>query len=1522
MKIGNFVSRLALLGLGYGILPLSAQVPVASPASIALSTPAFSTTAVSQALSVTGAPEQNWRVQAIGGWLRFIVTPTCPGSVNDCTTLNTGTTSITILADPTGLPAYLYTGSINISYPGGAISIPVSLNVGGGANSSVLTANPTSLTFAAAPSGGSQSQNLAIAGSAVSFTTSSNAAWLTTNLGGSTASAPSNVTVTANPAGLVAGAYPGTLTFTPAGGGTATTVAVTLNVTVAQQLVVNPTSVAFSTASGLAPVPVSIGVASGPQVPFTATISYPGLAALGWLTISAASGQTGTNLILSTTGAPNLAAGSYAATVTISSPGLTPVAIPVTLNTSGNSSGSPRLVVDVSPIALNVQPSSVVSRTFSVSTSTGSAIPYNVTFTYTSPQNPAVNWLSLTFASGTTPSGVTVSASPGSLPPGTYTANLFVSSTTAGFTALNIPVSMTVSTAQVVTYSPTSLIFAYTNGGAVVSTQNIVVGLTPSSPALQASVTVVPDVGGQSWLSAVLSSSTAGSITPGAQLSVSANAAGLASGTYTGRVQLSTPFASNPFIQIPVIFTVSGVASGGGPAVLFSPSQLSFTSSVNGSASDQSLAVTTNGVSVPYSLSANVPWITVLNGNGNTPSTATVRVVPTGLSAGTYVGIVTLNAPGAANNGAAVTVSLVISSGSGQPLVLNPISLGFVAPLNGTPPLPRSVSVASSGSSAITYTVTSNQSWLQGIATTDSTPGFINVYVNPAGLSTGTYLGNLTVFSSGFSFNLPVTLEITSGPLLRLSQQSVTFNYQSGLALPSPQTILLNASTGATLATTISAITSSGGNWLVAAPGSVQTPGAFALSLVSNIVASLAPGTYLGTVTVNAPGATSLGSIINVTLNVSNTALLTMSTAPVTFNAEVNRNPPPAQTRQITSTSGVLAVATSATTNTGAGWLSASVSSGTTPSVVTISVSPAGLSAGVYTGSVTVSSGSSGTLSSNALVIPVTLNVSALLSLNTDRSELIFSGSSSASPQTIQVNSTSGNIGFGVSASVSNSTVNWLTATAAAGFTPSSVTVTANPALLGDGTYFGLVTITPLTAGSSPVLIPVTLIVNRGTALQVSPTNLSFTYIRGAALPPLQLVQVSQQPFTFTVQTAGGGNWLNVNQTNNTLQVAINSGVTALATGNYTATITLFENSSQTGVTVTVNLAVVAQNLLVVSPNAINLSGRLGQGNPPAQTVQVTSLVPGIPLSFNVTSDAPWLSAIPLSGTTPASLTIAVNAAALPSGINIHVGRLTLVPLAGGQTTTITVSFLVEASAAPVITAFANSATFQPGPLSAGMLFTIIGTDLGPAQAVSGNVVNGRFTTSLSGVRVLFDGIAAPVLYASSTQINAAVPYQLFGRAFTQMTVEYNGVSSTALAPRIADTAPGIFTIDGTRAAALNQDGTINGPGNGPGNPAQAGTVVVLYTTGEGQTSPGGIDGELVPSNNLKKPLAAVRVRVNGADVPAANIFYAGSAPGLVAGLMQINFRLPANTPANLATPVEVFVGSGQSPAGTTIAVR
>jgi uncharacterized protein (TIGR03437 family) len=1540
LKLSCLSSCIAWLTLGVATLPLCAQAPTANPPSISLSAPINSTTAVTQTLTLTGVPSELWQIQAVGGfWLRF-TSATCPGSVVSCTSTNplSGSTTITVVADPTtiNMISHLYAGQITVSYPGGVLTIPVNFTIGGSSNAGVLTASPTSLTFATSPSG-IPPQVVSITatgggGNTIFFNAATNVPWLTTNLGTGATFAPSNVTVTANATGLSAGTHSGTVTFTPTGGGTPINVAVTLNTGAAQQLVTNPTAVSFSGlpgGSGLTPVPVAISVSSGANVPYTASISYPGLAAQNWLGLSTTSGQTGTSLTLSTTGnVANLPAGTYAATVTIASPGLTPVYLPVSLTLSTSSTPTtPRLISDVSSLAISVPPTAQASRTFLVSTSTGVGVPYTVAQQYTS---PAVDWLSLSGASGTTSANVTVTVNPGFLPAGTYTANLLVSTTTPGFTPLSIPVTMTVTTGQVITFTPSSLGFSYTGSGAISAVQNVQLGLAPVSPAQPATVTATPDVPGQTWLTAVLLSSTPGSVTNGSQIAVTMNAAGLPNGTYTGKVQLSVPAVSNPLIQIPVTLTVSGTTSG--TTVLFSPSQLNFSAAINTSPADQNLTVTTNtAAAIPYGLSANVPWITfVNNGAGTTPNSAIVRVNTAGLGAGTHNGNITLNAPGASNNGAVVPVVLTLS-GTNVPLVLSPTSLSFIAQANGGPPPPLPVWITSTGA-ALPYSVTSNQPWLQAIAATAMTPGSLAVYVNPGGLAPGIYSGTLTVSSTGLTLTIPVTLEITSGPLLRLSQQSVTYNYQTGQALPSPRTILINASSGAALAATVSVATASGGNWLSATPATVQTPGGFALGLLSNVVSALPAGNYAGTVTVTAPGpgATTLTSVINVTLNVSASSLLSMSTAPAAFNAEVNGNPPPAQARQITATGGGLNLLSSVSTSSGSGWLTASLNSNTTPATLTISASPFGLSTGVYSGNVTISSGGSGTVTigANALVIPVTLTVGSVVTLNVDKSELLFTGATSAAPQTIQVSSTSGNSSFNVTASSGSSAVSWLTVAAASGVTPATISVTANPGVLTDGTYSGSITITPLTAGSTPVRIPVTLVVNRGTAIQLTPSVLNFTFVRGGSLPAQQSIQVTSQqpiPFSFSsaIQTPAGVNWLAVAQagaqTNGSLQVALTSAASTLPVGSYTATITVFDLTAQTSVPVTVNLSVVspASSVLVATPNALTFNGRVGGPVTPAtRTVEVTSTIAGAPLAFNVTSDALWLSGTPLSGTTPATITVSVNGAALP-GPNA-VGHLTIVPLVGGQTATITVTFVADPAAAPVIAAFANAATFAPGPLSPGMLFSIFGTNLGPAQAVSGEIVGGRFTTSLSGVRVLFDGIPAPILYASSTQINAAVPYQLFGRAFAQMSVEVNGVSSTQLAPRIADTAPGIFAIPGGQAAALNGDGSLNNAGN----PAAAGSIVVLYVTGEGQTTPGGVDGEVVAATNLKRPLAAVRVRVNGVDIPASDILYAGSAPGLVSGLMQINFRLAADTPANASTPVQVIVGEGQSPVGITIAVR
>ena len=75
-------------------------------------------------------------------------------------------------------------------------------------------------------------------------------------------------------------------------------------------------------------------------------------------------------------------------------------------------------------------------------------------------------------------------------------------------------------------------------------------------------------------------------------------------------------------------------------------------------------------------------------------------------------------------------------------------------------------------------------------------------------------------------------------------------------------------------------------------------------------------------------------------------------------------------------------------------------------------------------------------------------------------------------------------------------------------------------------------------------------------------------------------------------------------------------------------------------------------------------------------------------------------------------------------------------------------------------------------------------------------------------------------------------------------------------------------------------------------------------------TNPSGVDGQ-VTSSVFPKPVLPVTVKINGIN---AEVLYAGAAPTLVAGVLQVNVRIPAGVPDGDAT-VQVSVGSNQSPA-------
>lgn len=184
-------------------------------------------------------------------------------------------------------------------------------------------------------------------------------------------------------------------------------------------------------------------------------------------------------------------------------------------------------------------------------------------------------------------------------------------------------------------------------------------------------------------------------------------------------------------------------------------------------------------------------------------------------------------------------------------------------------------------------------------------------------------------------------------------------------------------------------------------------------------------------------------------------------------------------------------------------------------------------------------------------------------------------------------------------------------------------------------------------------------------------------------------------------------------------------------------------------------------------------------------------------------------------------------------------------------------------------------------------------------------------------MQVSFDGNAAPLFYVQSGQLNVSVPYEVSGQTSTQMQVGFMGIQSDPIALQVTATAPALFTVDpgGTgQGAILNQDNSLNSASN----PATAGSVVILFATGEGQTAPAGVDGKIA-SDVLPMPLAPVTVQIGGVS---ASVLYAGGAPGEVAGVMQVNVMIPTGISAGGAVPVQLTVGGVVSQPGVTLAIR
>lgn len=227
-----------------------------------------------------------------------------------------------------------------------------------------------------------------------------------------------------------------------------------------------------------------------------------------------------------------------------------------------------------------------------------------------------------------------------------------------------------------------------------------------------------------------------------------------------------------------------------------------------------------------------------------------------------------------------------------------------------------------------------------------------------------------------------------------------------------------------------------------------------------------------------------------------------------------------------------------------------------------------------------------------------------------------------------------------------------------------------------------------------------------------------------------------------------------------------------------------------------------------------------------------------------------------------------------------------------------------------------DGASERANQIAPGKIVVIYGGGLGPPQLTQFSAVNGVIGTQLEGTSVSFNGVAAPILYTSATQVAAIVPYSISGNT-VQVRVGWQGQLSDAYSVPLAASAPSLFTANGTGAGQAVAINAAGGALNNAANPVKIGGYISIFATGEGLTSPAGVDGKL-PAMPIPRPTLPVTATVGG--IPGI-VQYAGGASGYIPGVMMVNVQIPGGVRPGGYVPVVIQVGDAASGPGVWIAV-
>jgi len=973
----------------------------------------------------------------------------------------------------------------------------------------------------------------------------------------------------------------------------------------------------------------------------------------------------------------------------------------------------------------------------------------------------------------------------------------------------------------------------------------------------------------------------------------------------------------------------SGSGGGGTSGLSANPSTVTLTAN-NGFSTSTAVAINTSsatGVTVTATTNPSNSWLSVFpltqNISSSNPGQFLVSAASQALNPDTtYTGTVTFSVSGGSSLDVPVTFKVGNGSSTTGSLSVTPNIISLAYPFGTT-----TASVSVNSTSISTYNASSNANWLlvnsNYLITGQSVGTGFTVSLNAsaaAGLSTGTYQGVITVANaanSGDSTQVTVNLSvngatgggggITSG---NVAPTSMNFYYQIGKTAPACQTVAITGTDTYNISAT--------GRYVPTAT-SITAPNTFQ---VCAVVVQAPVGNNAGSVTV---ASTTNGT----SQTISGNLVVSDSTTPVVM-ATVNSTLGDIVCTSASGCSVPVTVFASDGTNLAItvapsnSWITLSSTPTTTPATFTVTLNAAGLS-GLNSGNITVTP----TGAANAsLVIPVVL---ALTGVNTGGTLTLSSSSVTLAAIGSSANVTVGaNTATSFTASVGNG-CSWLQVSPTGSLTTNNtLTLTALQA--------------PSSGQSNPCTISLTtnsgtqfVTVNFGSGgtsggITASTNSLNFNTPQGVNSASQTIHLSGNSGTTFTVNTVQAP-WLTVTPLNGTLgangaDLTVTAAPGSFGAGAYGPGYIIVTPGSGAAIQINANLTVTAAVTVSATPTSLSFAYQAGGSLPSSQSIAVTGAAANLPFTAAVTSGTDWLSVNPTSGiagTTATNLSVSVN----PQNLAVNKTYTGTIVVAGTGiatgSTTINVTLAVSAPL-PTITRVTNAASFNAGSISAGEIITIFGSGMGPGTLQV--APSGSFPTDLGGVQVTVGGYLAPIIYVRGDQISVSVPYEINRPIFVAtvpVIVRYLGQSSNGVNLTQAATAPGVFTAgNGTgQSAALNQNLSINSAGN----PAAKGEVIVLYLTGEGQTAPAGVTGKITNNATTFPVSGQVTVTIGGQP---AQVLFAGEAPGLISGVMQVNAIIPTSLTNTGVTdmPVVVSVGGVSSQTDSrgigaaTIAVR